>query len=621
MGSLGEPTGGCVTDTRWCGSVAAQGTGGLGVGVLADLAGHDIYRAAFDRSSRGPDGFEAPQAVSAQGAAIFGSAVLWDAAGNDSYEMTVHSTGRLGEEDEFLQGQEWSIPGGSGMVGQGVGLVGDGTLLDGGGSDRIVAMARPAPDAALPNQAAPEGQGGHAGAIVQGYAEALVHDHGNGAIIAGIGDTEYTVDLEARLSAFIQSQASSRNPGATATIDDAGGNDTYTLSATTDVEFETRCDCTKAVATLDVIAEPFTTHYGLARPQVFGQGGPQGSLRDRGGNDVYRASARSDVAVSAVNTRPGGLARASVLGVGETVLQAQGMLPGRLQDDGGDDRYVLEALRYADATARATPGTGGIADEQSYVVPGTVYAAGQGQGAAAGEGSLDDRGGEDVYEARFDAEGTASPGGAGREGDGIFSVFAQGSDGLLSDADQGQPDAFHADSTGVFETCVGRYGEGPGWVSGPTLRNGTCSPSWGETIATSTLPPGSDTNLSVLTVEPAGDQAWPAYEVAVKLTDLSGEPLPGRRITVLPEWAVTSPDPLVNALYEWLNVTGNTQNLVTDDQGIARGFVPIRQLLCEAGSCSGTFIVESDHRIHAMYFGEAGAYRPSRGTSQVMSDP
>ncbi len=619
IGILGARTPACDL-TAWCGSVAAQGAGGLGVGVLADLAGDDTYLAAFDAGAVGPDGLEAPEAVTAHGAGLIGSGILWDAHGDDTYEMRIHSTGHLGEVVPEQPGRLWSIIGGSGSVGQGAGLAGPGVLLDGGGDDRIVTKGSPAPDAAIPSAAAPGGQGASAQAVVQGFGEAFANEAWTGAVVTGDGDTEYTAEIEARLGAYLMAQGSGLFGAAFGMVDDAGGDDRYTLSAATDVEFQTRCDCEEAVATLDVIEDSWTTHFGLARPMAIGQGGPLGSIHDRAGNDVYRATARSDLKVSAVNTRPGGAARAGIVLAGEIAmaplaypgLLAQGA-PGPLRDDSGNDRYVIDAARSVFATASAVPsGPGEVADEVAWAFPGLLDAEGQGLGNG-NESELDDRGGLDTYVARYTASGDASPEKPGHEGDGINFMSVQGTNGLLTDFDAGQGDLFQADSALVFDTCVGRYGEGPGWVSGPTLRNGSCSPTWGQTVSSSTAPPGADTRVTFLSSTPTGDEEYPAFDVEVRLTDAAGVPLPGRRIVVVSEHGYVDPDPLVNELFPWVDITLSSADLVTDESGVARGTMPMRLLAC-LGGCGG---LTGEVRLRAMFFGEPGAYRPGQGYVQL----
>jgi len=106
-------------------SVAAQGAGRLGVGVLYDVEGDDTYAAADF----------------AQGAGFFGFGLLWDEQGKDNYRLHFSGQGAAyfgvgllvdaaGRDDYYLWGD------GQGFGGQGGGV---GVLADVSGADRYVA--------------------------------------------------------------------------------------------------------------------------------------------------------------------------------------------------------------------------------------------------------------------------------------------------------------------------------------------------------------------------------------------------------------------------------------------------------------------------------------------------
>lgn len=608
IGSLGAA--GC-SDTQWCGFLAAQGTGSVGVGVLADLAGDDAYVARFLRHAVGPDGIEAPEGISAQGVAILGAGLLWDAAGDDSYEVRGHATGYV-DPDAF---HPWSMVGTSGALAQGAVLAGAGGMVEGGGTDRLVIAMEADPDAALATRPSPWGQGGRATIAGQGFAESFADEPMYGGLVTGPGDTQYVVGVEARLGAAAATfaQGSGLFGRANGFLDDAGGNDVYQLSSETDLRLETRCACQTARAVFDTLADPFLRASDLGQSTVRGQGSYQGVLRDRSGDDRYEAFARTTVAIEAASTLPGGRATAGATLFGTATVHAQADQPGVLRDDAGNDVYLMDAERDVEVTAVAAPAADGSRSESAWAFPGYVTIVGQGRGLV-GDGELTDRGGQDRYLARTRGTGRAFPPAPGRAGDGIAGVAVQGADGTLTDADAGQLDSFDADSPLVFDVCAGRYGEAPGWVSGPTLRSGACSPTWGSSVATTTVAPGVDTRAVFLGVTPTGDALFPALDVEVRLEDAAGTPLPRRRVTVVSEHGYTTLDPLVDQLFPWVDATLSAVNLVADESGVARGTMPMRLLACDPSSCAG---LTGDVRLRAMFFGESGRYRPGQGYLDV----
>lgn len=599
--ATGAPyTAGCSYTKGRCASVRAQGVGTLGVGILADLGGADTYEVVAPQRAPGDPG-DTTTTLVAQGVGETGFGLLWDAGGeNDHYVATGYSTGVV--KDNL------SADGQSSLWVQGLAAGGAGFLVDGGGDDHFAVSVTVDQDSETMRPEAPRGEGAAIRVGAQGV-DYFAFSYGNalGGLIEGEGDTTYSVAAEGRTFVLVSAQAAGTQR---ALLDDAGGDDSYSASLVTDMTWFAECSCEdlelKAPEGIWPMGQLTVQGHGAFSSVV---GATPGVLHDRGGDDTYEAVFRSALRLVAENHLPGGAVRAVNSKAGFPVVCAQGC-QSAIMDDGGDDRYVIDASVLQSAVARAAegvpPGIRGTEDAIAQPVPLIV----RGQGYV---GSLSDLGGGDRYEVRIRNDATAEPDPGGRSIDGDFAAPVQGTantysdrGGLLIDRDGGEPDTFYQESPSVFNVCAGRYGEAPGWIGGGESyfgvagAEGACVPGNGAVVATSTVPPAADPVVTVLSVQPVAGANPPAMAVRIRLADPSGAPLANRRIV-----AVASYPRNGTVGRYWRNADRTSSDLVTGADGTAAGTVPV-------------LTPGSTFRIEAMYFGEPGEYRPAIGRSAPM---
>jgi hypothetical protein len=352
-------------------------------------------------------------------------------------------------------------------AGQGVGgFGGAGLFSDSGGTDsftidtHITSVPADWPPVTISKDAL--------GAVLQfvqaaGQGDAVLG--GAAFALEGPGDTTYTqravmepVPID---QAGIRGNVIGQGYGPTGTLgvlSDAGGNDTYSVTASTasHVAFTAMdgCVCDQAIA-----AEigPVTSTV-----QGYGANG-EGFLDDGGGNDAFSVNLSSSVDVSIDDRRThdagplsGSATSAPVTAYGQAIgLGAAGT--GTLVDAVGDDTYSLVANTTAHADGSATVAAN---EPQLVPTPGTVKIDGQGGGSQNGVGSLVDLGGSDTYTAWG---ASTSSIGAHPADSGAVGIHVQGatdlgpSMGLLVDLDGTGTD--HFTQVPAQAACQGTRGQ------------------------------------------------------------------------------------------------------------------------------------------------------------------
>lgn len=340
---------------------------GLPVSVNVDLAGDDTYVASHAVSN---EGFYGNFTV-AQGASYGGVGILVDLLGDDHYiarspggaRSTVVAQGAstfagfgglfdLGGSDVFSSFGNGGAPEGTTAYvrAQGAGAdAGVGLLVDAGGAQDVYDVAvQPIEQACWPC-GAPPGDGEAVTGATQRYIIA------QGAAGAGSG-----------------------------TLFDDGGDNHYVLSARSEWDLPTNATLT------------WNSRYSFAPAiNVYAQGsslGSDGTLISGTGNDSYAAAF----------TGTGGL---------HAIIAVQGAAwegTGTLLDNGGDDRYSLEASWAVEARAGSTPCVAACDGSVTFDVRRalTSYLIAQGSGYFPGTGALLDAAGADVY--RADARTTVT---------------------------------------------------------------------------------------------------------------------------------------------------------------------------------------------------------------------
>ncbi len=216
------------------GAGPSAGSGLLGYGYAADLAGNDTY-----------DGGDL-----AQGSGFFGVGLLLDEAGDDRYASSVLSQGSalfgVGILSDLRGDDRYEIE----HEGQGYGFTrGMGILVDREGNDRYIAndtlIRFPSPQTPEHNASMAQGAGsGHRA----DFSDGLSFAGGIGLLVDGAGDDAYSAGLFAQGAAYWYGIG---------VLDDAGGSDHY-----------------------DGVwyVQGSAAHFGV------------GLLLDEGGRDVYRAT-------------------------------------------------------------------------------------------------------------------------------------------------------------------------------------------------------------------------------------------------------------------------------------------------------------------------------------------
>jgi hypothetical protein len=440
---------------------AGVGSGAVGVGMVVDGAGDDLYRAASSTGS-----------VGGQGLGVFGGAgFLVDGAGNDRYQMTSTveggAAGAAGQGEGFFGGVaalvdgqgndryevdalalpktvDVEVPGGVTFPGtlygsaaataQGAGGFGGvGILSDGGGTDVFrndVGMGAADPALPIVAQQPPV----IPSAVAGGQGNTILA--GMGLLLEGAGTTTYDMhaslgpapldDQNAVARVWGQGMAtglvSGADSNAQGVLNDAGGDDTYSLSSSiatsTTSTIVDGCPCSSARA---MAGSPTTMGQG------YGMYGGQGIVADTGGNDRYAAESRStSTAIVHDQRTSAGARKIASATAAAPVLVAQGGGgtqggQGLLRDAAGDDRY------HAEATSDATTDADSVVPANNPTLsPAAMPPNATAQGAGrllGGSGTIMDLAGSDTYEAVASALTTA-----GSETiSGAAPIYAQGS--------------------------------------------------------------------------------------------------------------------------------------------------------------------------------------------------
>lgn len=345
------------------GSFTVQGAGVIGVGVLVDAAGNDVYTAT------GADNASTPYAHGAGGGAGIG--ILADLGGNDAYTLTKNLT--TGSAN--LGGQGFGDTGGAGL------------MLDQAGNDTYLVEASSC-------------GGCHVDPHAFAYAE-------TGGVAIGY-DGGGTDTMALRSTSAPLAPEDPGPPPAAVEVNAWGFG--FSLAGGAAVHLSGDGPTQRTV--LGQAGSPQA--FGI-EVRVFGHSdrGPLGAIVDRGGADVYRAEAISryvrHVTVDDTCGCEGAYAearsdQASVIGMGYGQLGGVGLL----SDGGGNDRYLSSGFSYAEAVATdgrtQLSGPSDIGARAEAVNQYSNFSIVQGAATSGGAGFLLDAAGDDVYESRAGSE-------------------------------------------------------------------------------------------------------------------------------------------------------------------------------------------------------------------------
>jgi len=592
-------------------TVQGSGFGDGATGALIDFAGNDHYSV---EEADGPDEFR----LLAQGSAYaVGSGLLLDSGeGDDTYEVNGGAL-LLGGQSPNNQARTLTVQGAGRTLGWGI-------LSDGGGRDAFSVEGR------VSNEQLNEDDsrfGSWPDFIVE--AQGAGTSDSLGALLTGVGDTTYSVDVQSdgKAGAWATAQGAAKTES-TGALDDLGGHDEYRLSVVEtlhrDIVVDDGCTtgpgkpCERAQAT--IYAPPGTRLLG----QGTGITQSIGQLHDHAGNDSYTTISTNEVRVELRDrlSDPVGGPVLRVEGFMSTVARAQAAGvsgAGVLIDDSGTDRYSLNISNTA---------FGAATSDHSSDTP-VVTARVQEQGGVGGQGAMGngtlflDRGGVGdtvTSVGDFSAE-TVPSGGAFVEqiswplvqGGGMEARFlvlgtnpsvhsspsrpaCPGSmyRGYQTWADcpvppggtaEGDPDHEAYDPPSEIRASVGHVPNAP-FAARPSL---TLTP---DTAQTAPVDYNDDPTPSVVRI-PAG----------ASLLDASGAPLAGERIHF--------------ALQLWVEEGGYWRiheqiEALTDEHGIARALVPA------LGTHGGEVY---PWRISATYDGRPGIFYPRHVASPLTLTP
>jgi hypothetical protein len=416
--------------------VAEGSANGPGVGYLIDLQGNDVYA--------GPEA----GIGQVQGTGFAGAGALFDLGGNDRYEAFRTPVGKISAQafatlggfggliDVGRTDDSYSLTGEGGSVsttisGQAEAFLGTAVLLDDGGQDSFLQSLTGSwsgPDVQDPQ--------------LEGQAFAI---DGAAFLLEGQGDTTYSMVTKGEGSVsnrvFGQSVA---DLGATAVLDDLGGDDVYRLEASAvyeqDLQIDDSCGCSSALAAPPVTGPP-------GAPTTTGVGGQGWAdfaatalLRDHLGNDHYSAIASYRFRAQLDDQRtdrqnPPTLVMQAADPTGRAQGWAAEAAVALLGDDSGNDSYELRSLNDVWGNVNSDQADGDpTVTRLEY--PGAIEALeGQGRGSVSSTGpaigALVDLGGSsDTFQAEhaWSPEGIASfraewPGVFGYGAGGVFAAL------------------------------------------------------------------------------------------------------------------------------------------------------------------------------------------------------
>ena len=468
----------------------AQGAGNLGVGMLVDAAGDDLYSvalsgtvaaSAFGQGTNfstgaglladlgGDDSYSITNTkldqATASGQGLGGQPgfgiLLDDGAGSESYVVSARPAGLIETPTEVRAG-------GLNAGGLGLGSLGGvGIVSDGGGTDEMtvetISPMVPAEDGRTIPSAPLTGPSGFGQASIGGAA----------LMVTGPGDTTRTsaVSMGGPWTGIATSNAFGSGLQAVGALVDRGGDDTYVATALVHAARRVRIDDGCACDGAHAEAKMSIPNVASASMHVMGSSlsAGLGLLRDEGGNDRYLATVESiaEAEVHDERTTPGaggfGTSDAAAT-ANASFLQAQGAASGGtgiLEDLGGDDGYEIRNVSRATALAEAAMAE--VATEaraRSDRVYTDAQAAATASGGVPGQAILRDTGGADRYLASSESAAAAEPATEMVTGELFSSAMASvsgASEALLFDDDAGEQDLFTL--APPDPACAGTRGE------------------------------------------------------------------------------------------------------------------------------------------------------------------
>ena len=255
-------------------------------------------------------------------------------------------------------------------------------------------------------------------------------------LLAGPGDTHYTIDLSNEGGAFAFISGQGYGSTSVGVINDSGGNDTYSTRYQSDLVIngvvddtcrQGRVGCPSArweEKQQDFTGGEWTTTQGS------GSLGGMGIVEDASGNDTYQADSAASLRVTLDDklSAPQSAPTLDAVGPGLLWHEAQGAGDfggaGLLLDHSGDDRYTTTARSEVSATASSTRAVG---VPEVTAVSGDVWLIGQGAAHRAGSGALLDLGGaHDVFHAEATGAAHTSPDPLGAFQRALMTPLAQG---------------------------------------------------------------------------------------------------------------------------------------------------------------------------------------------------
>jgi hypothetical protein len=467
----------------------AQGAGNLGVGMLVDAAGNDVYSVAASGNVAG--------STFGQGTNFStGDGLLADLGGNDSYSLTntkldqasASGQGRgtqpgfgilldqgVGDESYVVSAHPAGLietpteikAGGLNAGGLGMGALGGvGIVADGGGTDAMtvetISPMIPAEDGRAIPSAPLTGPSGFGEAATGGAA----------LMLTGPGNTTRTsaVSMGGPWTGIATNNAFGAGLLGVGALVDRGGDDTYTATALVHAARRIRIDDACACDGAHAEAHMSVPNVGAASMHAMGSSFTGvGLLRDESGNDVYRATVESiaeaevrDERTTAGPEGPGASDAIATASASSLVAQGAGSGTSILEDLGGDDVYETQNVSRATAIAEARmPEVTTEAHAKSDLVYTNAQAAAEASAAVPGQAILRDLGGADRYTSFSESAASATP--ATEAATKAVSSSAMGSvsgnsQALLQDDDAGEQDIFTL--TPADPACTGTRGQG-----------------------------------------------------------------------------------------------------------------------------------------------------------------
>ena len=447
---------------------AGQGMGELGVGVLADFAGADTY----ELSATGPS---IQQAIG-QGQSYAGVGVLFDQQGDDVHRIEAVATDYV---VRYVEGEKQIVPPTAYAYGLGAAQLGEvwvppaapihpdvklidrgsyGLFADGGGNDSLDVRAGvqdPQQDEHATSSAAPSAV---VGAL--GYGDT----NATGIAVLGEGTTYASVRTTAYAPySYTATQGIGVGWGAgLGMLSDGGGSDVWELASQTRIRREAvaapLCPCDPEAIAVSLS----TTMDGLGQGTY--SSWATGFLEDRGtGTDRYVATASNVVETKVRDDGAQAPDGESSSRSGPVTVRVQGGGfdggHGALLDEGGSDRYEVEATSVARATSSRPD-----AALPARATAGDVSVLAHGSARASAHGLLLDLGGSDRYSTTSSSLAEAMPATEVTPGTPTAGAGASvdvGSVGSFLDRDEGDTDTFAASPP--TPACTGTRGQGH-WI-------------------------------------------------------------------------------------------------------------------------------------------------------------